>query len=273
MPTKTREQEQTETFLAIAATFSTGLYRLYSARVAALAGLVAIYRAHTVALPERDNHPLWEVVEEIINLEYQDYDNSRYLSELSFLVYATTLFDTFLTETTRFLFLRHPAALGDDCPIQVDAVLKARSRFDLLNAVVNKRVRSIANEGFPIRIRLLKKTFGLRFSLPADVAESLKHCSTTRNTVVHDQAFYEVYLDSRGRLSKRSIRCPRHPTPVPSKDFKAAMSVYRQAVWLISDAILVHTLGVEKTSPEYRAAKGMLAHKKPVPVPVLDEVN
>ena len=273
MPTKTREQKQTETFLAIAGTFSTGIYRLYSARVAALAGLYAILKAHTVALPKKDDHPLWEVVEQIIDLDYRDFDNSKYLSELSFLVYGTTLFDTFLTETTRFLFLRHPASLGDDCPIQVDAVLRAKSKSDLLNAVVNKRVRSIANEGFPNRINLLKKTFGLQFSLPADVSESLKHCSTTRNTVVHDQAFYEVYLDSRGQLSTRRIRCPVHPTPVPSKDFKAAMGVYRQAVWLISDAILVHTLGVDRTSPEYRAAKAMLGQKKPVPAVVLKEVD
>lgn len=93
---------------AVALNFYEGYVRLCNARVAALSAMVAMHEVHGPELPAKDNHKLWKIVDCLSKVEYGEYDSFSYLSYVIYLVYGTTLFDCFLSEITRFLFLRNP---------------------------------------------------------------------------------------------------------------------------------------------------------------------
>jgi hypothetical protein len=235
---------------AVALNYLQGLLRLEYARAAALSAMLAMRQAHGPELPARDKHALWTVVDVLCNVEYSAFDSFCYLSDVVYLVYGTTLFDCFLSEITRFLFLRHPAALGDEYPIKLQSVLHARSRYDVLNLAVGKRVRDLGYKTFRERLRVLDERFGLKVGLPRKVQKALEHYSSRRNAMVHDQAFLEVRLNGRGKLVVKGTKSPRRPTPVTGCELRDAIDAYSSSVRLITEAVAEQVLGFKKGSPE-----------------------
>jgi hypothetical protein len=90
-----------------------GVIRLLKARLAynkASLALAALHAKSECGAAEGDK--VNDVVEMLRDITYPEFDSFCYLTEASYLIYGTTLFDTFLTETTRFLLLRFPHAMG-----------------------------------------------------------------------------------------------------------------------------------------------------------------
>lgn len=259
---KKRKDPRAAVYQATSYTFLSGAIRLHNARIATLCASVAISKAHSTPLPEPDDHPLWSVLKPLLEIEPREYDSFLYLSDLVYIVYGTTLFDTFLSETTRFLFLNSPAALGDDSQLKLEAVLRARSRFDVLNFVVEKRVRDISFQSFRERLRFLKERFGLRFSLPSTVAAALEHYSSVRNTIVHDQGFLELFLNARGKIAARQVRCSRHPTAVSASDLPKALDAYKAAMALVHEAVLEQVLHQPHSNPNASVSPKAQARKR-----------
>src|SRR3954464_3842890 len=125
------EDQNTKIFLAIPLSFMKGMVRLHSARLAAgtldVAYRHAIYEDFEAAISQKSQSQdrcaviLRQVTsEQITSLEYV-----RHISEL---VYATTLFDTFLTDITRFLFLLMPKSAGKNSLITLEALLSNSSK-------------------------------------------------------------------------------------------------------------------------------------------------
>jgi hypothetical protein len=259
------DQAALEAYSAIAVTFQHGLLRLSLGRIASLQSAIAIARVHTDELPERDDHPLWEVVDRLSEIEYSEFDSFCYITDLSDLVYATAVFDTFLSETTRFLFLRNPAALGSDCQVPLDMVLKARSKPDVLNKLVAKKTREMAYLSLTERMKVLRQRFGLKPILPKGVREALGDFSSIRNTVLHDQGLFEIKIDGRGRLTTTQRACLRHPTPITHADLKRARDAYARAVKEIAKAVFTQVLRVSKGSPEYESIEKLLEGGEELP--------
>jgi hypothetical protein len=128
-------------FITIAYSFMKGVVRLHSARYAgwhlslahhraAHAGLEAAL-AETPQSQDRVAVTLREVTKDQIRaLEYV-----RYISEL---VYATTLFDTFLTDATRFLFLLQPKSIGKNSAVSLEILLSSNSKSEAITDAVNR---------------------------------------------------------------------------------------------------------------------------------------
>jgi hypothetical protein len=59
-------------------------------------------------------------------MSYEEFDSFHYLTDISQLVHATALLDTYLSDTARFLLLLHPGALGMRQALDIHDVLAAR---------------------------------------------------------------------------------------------------------------------------------------------------
>jgi hypothetical protein len=187
---------------------------------------------------------LADILNDLSGVGYSDFDGYRYVTGCSLLVYATALFDSFLSGTSGFLLTLHPKALGESCQLTVQELLNATSKYDAVNQAVRRRVRSLSFETFLERLRFLNRTFGLGITLDADEHSELEHCSTLRNAVVHDQASFVVDLDDKGEISVRQDKCFRHPTPVGSDELASALKVYLSVCRRIYIAVMSKVLKV-----------------------------
>ena len=95
---------------SIAAGFVQGLTRLYEARITSLSMTAAVCRLRIGSVDGPVGAPKHPVIDDLLSVSYQEFDSFRYVTDVSHLVYATTLLDTFLSDTTRFLLLLFPAA-------------------------------------------------------------------------------------------------------------------------------------------------------------------
>jgi len=89
-------------------------------------------------------------------------DSHTYVTDLSHLIYATSLLDTFLSETTLFLFLLHPLSMGKNQQVPLRMVIEASSRNETLTQAARARTREISYLPFLGRLQFLRDTFGLR---------------------------------------------------------------------------------------------------------------
>ena len=169
-------------------------------------------------------------------------ENFIYVTRISHLIYATSLLDTFLSDTTRFLFLRTPAALGGGHIITMKSVLASSSRSDLITQAVAKKVRDLSFRTFLDRIEALKDSFGLRVEQSDTDVETLEHFSSLRNTIVHDQGFIDLLLSEDGELSAIRKTCPIHPTPVSDDDLLEAIRTYFGVIRAVYDAVVGQVL-------------------------------
>ncbi len=245
MGSKADEAAQ-EAYRAIAVTFSHGVVRLLGYRIAALSACVAILKANTRELPPRDEHQLWDVVERLQDIAPSEYLSFEYMSNITHLVYATALFDTFLSETTRFLFLKQPRSLGNDTQLSLRTLLESRSRADAINRVVDKRVRELGFSGFKQRIEELERRFGLVTGMPEEVTATLERFASTRSTILHDQGLFQICLDSRGRISTSQRACLMQPTPISNAEAKEAVNAYGEGVRRIALSVMTQVLHLEE---------------------------
>lgn len=173
---------------------------------------------------------------------YEEYDAYGYLTNTSYIVYATTLLDTFLTETTRFLLLLFPKTLGKKQTVPLDIVLESTSRAKIIEDAVGKKVRELGHTGFLERLAFLREQFGLLINLSDQDIKELSHFSGIRNTVVHDQRVFELLLDDSCSVVAKLHVCPQHPTPIASKDYKHAEQVYKHVISKVYRAVVSDVL-------------------------------
>ena len=238
-----------------ASTFGLGLIRLQEARIARLTVQIVLSRYHLESPKNFSTHPYSEVLAELAKVSYSEFDSFRYVSDASYLVYATTLLDTFLTDTTRFILLLNPGAIGDAQSVSLKALLSARSRSDLITQAATKKAREISYLPFLARLEYLRRTFGLSVTLDEGTTAELAHYADVRNVIVHDQGVFDVDLDDVGTLRIRRKTCPRHPTPVTSDDLDRAKTSYIKCVREVYRDVMQHVL----RAPEDEAFKGLLS--------------
>ncbi len=227
---------------ALASAFSLGLIRLQEARIVCLTARLALFKYHAESPKESSTHPYSGVLAELASVSYSEFDSFCYVSDSSYLVYATTLLDTFLTDTTRFLLMLNPGAIGDAQSVSLKALLSARSRSELITQAATKKAREISYLPFLARLEYLRRTFGLSIALDEDTTADLAHYADVRNVIVHDQGVFEVDLDDAGAVRIRRKTCPRHPTPVTSDDLAKGQTSYTKCVREVYRDVMQHVL-------------------------------
>jgi len=193
----------------------------------------------------------------ISDISSQEYEAFCYVSNISLLVYATTLLDTFISETTNFLIMRHPEILINEITVVFEDILAAHSKAALLTDTISNKVRFISFRSFLDRIEYLRKKFGLDIKLKDDTIEALTHFSDLRNVIIHDQSVFELELDDKMSLVIKQKKCPIHPTPIRDEDLLKAWTAYRTIIKKIYLSIVSQVLKCED-SPKIKEVLELL---------------
>lgn len=210
------------TYAEICSAFWQGTIRLWHARATSLSLQVALLSFHG---PEKEKIPpeilslrLGTVLSDLSPSHYEAYER---VTAASHLVYATALFDSFLTDTTRFLLLRDPLKLGNKSSVSWETFLNAKARLPTITEAVTRRVREIAFWPFLRRIEFMNKTFDAQITPNSEDIQELNRFASIRNAIVHDHALFEPILDEEDHV----IAKPRKPSHFDFADSDVANAI------------------------------------------------
>lgn len=206
-----RDRGLIRTYSCVAESFLRGIVRLYQARIVFKGHEAFLIGLHTKQVDLSGIGDEAKRLLDMCRVSYAEYDSYSYLVEASMFVYGTTLFDTFLSDTTRFLYLANLDQLAEK-GVQVPLrEVVAKSRAAIINETVSAKSRKLASRPFSQRIETLDKRFRLKLTIPDATRRTLEHFSSIRNSFIHDQAVYDVTMNEDGEVQARRKTCPLHP--------------------------------------------------------------
>ena len=191
------------TYSRIALAFGASFGRLVQAMLVSARFSAIYYRSRADRIETGSVDLTSDAAMHIFKTSETQLESFRYISDLSFLVYATTLLDSFLNDTTKFLLLLHPRAIGKDQSIKMDDLLSASSKHEAICIAAQRKVRDISFLSFLARVKYLKEHFGLHVELDEDLIKDLDHYLGLRNVLVHDQSVFDIGLDEEGKLTEQ----------------------------------------------------------------------
>ena len=107
-----KHQDTAEIFSRLVLAYFQGCYRFNDAQLAFELLSAALITYRTSQEVDISEHPYSEVLDYVKRTSTRAYRAFEYVGRISHLVYATTLFDTFISDCTHFLLLLHPRAMG-----------------------------------------------------------------------------------------------------------------------------------------------------------------
>jgi hypothetical protein len=229
-------------YTRIADSFLLGMMGVWKARIVSstLTILLFAYRASKSEIdkevPSASTAKLLHELEHLSLDEYLGYEN---VTNASHFVYVMALFDSFLSDTTKFLLLLKPEALGQECKVPLGAVLAANSRSAFITDEVIRRVKKIGFQPFSTRLEFLEKRFAFQLGLGPEVTASLERLADQRNALVHDLGALSLSLDADQKLVVETRSCPLHPAPVERKVVLEAAEAFLN----ISSTLHAHVMG------------------------------
>ena len=240
------EDPAVKAYESLAVSFIQGLIRIWGAEAASARLVCACMAFHQPGHVPVEGKAA-QVFDHLARIEYRSFDAFQYVTNVSHLIYATTLLDTFLTDTTCFLFLLFPHSMGKDQQLPLRVLIDASSRNDALTKAAISRAREISYLSFEARIEFLVQTFGLHLSLTKEDVAVLNHYAGIRNVAVHDQGIYELHLDENGRPFSSRKTCPRHPTRIKGEELEMAIHLYDKVGRSVGDAVFRQVLKQTKS--------------------------
>jgi hypothetical protein len=235
-----------ETYLNIAFSFSRGVVRIWGAEAASARLLCALKGFQTLDQPSREG-PAAAVLQHLARVPYNSIESLAYVTNVSHLLYATTLFDTFLSETIQFLFLLRPRAIGEEQPVPLRALIDATSKSEAITQAASARAREIGYLPFTERIEFLRETFGLEITVSTETASGLAHFSSNRDSAGRDQGSRPLQLDERGDViftqNVPAKNAAAHLSPkIGRDDVRWAVDSYEQSARAIARAVFTQVL-------------------------------
>lgn len=240
-----------ETYLNIAFSFSREVVRIWGAEAASSRLLRALNGFQRLDEPILQG-PASPVLQHLARIPYNAMESFIYVTNVSHLLYAATLFDTFLSETTQFLFLLLPRAMGEEQPVPLRALLDPASKHDAITQAAVARAHQIGELSFAERIQFLRQTHNLDIPLTAETAEGLaRFCSVRDNPSAPDQGTFRLKLDDRGdavlknpsrQKVSRQDAVPHHTTKIGCDDVRWAIDSYEQAARAVATAVFTQIL-------------------------------
>lgn len=174
------------------------------------------------------------------------------------LIASITMFDSFLSDLMRLLFLHQPKALPKEKQCSFGEILAADSYEQLLEHVVSRMVHELAYKSYPERLKYLEKRFHIKSSDAEDRLPSLVKFAELRNKVVHDTASYSYGVATGGRELKTERKS------VPRVDFYTSMNSAMVVAEVIDALFVAATRKVFKREPAIRlmTPSVIAAHEK-----------
>lgn len=200
-----------ELFMSLALAATDNLKRLNSARVVDLSTRLAILNYHVLEASKRDESlKKYRFVQLLDKIELDDFKDYQTITQTSYLVHGMAILDSFLTETTSFLFLKTPATLGKKDGVSWEIFLDRKKRINTIVEAANRKARDLAFWPFNRRLEFLEKNFHLKIEIAEDIMAAVIRYISIRNSAVHDHTIIGLTLDERDAI----VGCTRdEPTP------------------------------------------------------------
>jgi len=231
-----------ETYLNVSSSFFRGIDRIWEAESALARLLGALTESRTSSLPCEDAAAAG-VFRYLARITGKSQGSLEYVTNIAHLMYATMLLDTFLSETTQFLFLLSPRAMGDNQPVPLRGLIDSPWRNDAISCAALARASEIGKLPFPERIQFLQETFGLQITIAADALAGVEHFSCVSSNMTHDQqGSFQLQLDGRGDIVAKEQTCPRHARKISREDVRWAIDSFERAARPVVEAVFSQLL-------------------------------
>jgi hypothetical protein len=235
--------ETIATYKGLYIALTQGHVRLYNALIASSRlTLACVLTFATEREKGSENAREARILPIIEGIGQETLDGFTYVERISHLIYATTLLDTFLLETTTFLFLMFPRAMGKSHQIPIKTLIESASLSSALTQAAHTRARDISFKTFEDRIQFLRDAFGLRVDLERRTQELLDHYTDIRNSAIHDQGIFELALDDSGNVKSKQKTCALHPTQLTDDDPMDAFKAYQKICNAVASAVFEQVL-------------------------------
>jgi len=238
-------------YTRVAESFVVGMMGVWKARIVSntVSILVAKYQMACAELPVGEWTPRTADLLKALRLVSPDeYFGFRDVTDASHFVYATALFDSFLSESTKFLLLLKPEALGEDCKVPIGAVLAAKSRSDIINNEVLRRAKNLGFQPVTNRLEFLQRRFGLGPLVSPSMMERLQDFIAQRNRLVHDLGTFALAVGEDRELLLRARACPHHPAQLETRAILEAAHVYLTVGFNLYKGVMCSFLKAEPTN-------------------------
>ncbi len=236
-------QKSYETYTHIVLGYADGLFRVAAARMTQLTLEIAVLKFRATASPRPQVPAEYsEVLQELESISPAAHADLKYIANFGQLVFVTTLLDTFLTDTTEFIFMLRPASIGKSQGITVADIVDAKSTSELLRRAVEQKAREVSYKSFIERVEYLEKQYGLQLKLDAQTRKQIEHHSSVRNVLIHDHAAYDLRLDPDGSVIADPKGPAGRPRLVAGEDIRDAVIAYGKVVESVGNSIFVDFL-------------------------------
>lgn len=111
------------------------------------------------------------------------------------LVYTVSVFDAFLSDLSKFLYLTNLKAIPIDITLPVNELTSSAKVSSAITTRVDKKCRDIAAQPMIDRIMKLNDQFKLGIDLEKDERDRIARLSQVRNQLVHSHADFSLQLD------------------------------------------------------------------------------
>ena len=144
---------------------------------------------HVLVAVEEDQHHKFKLAGNWGQISPENFALFATVYCQNMLMTAITLFDTFLSDVTRFLLLVYPKSISDQ-QIKLHEILDLTSVAEIIDEVVARKARGISYKNYRDRIKFLENTFGIDASNLSDKIDLLEQCVELRNSIVHDVSLF-----------------------------------------------------------------------------------
>ena len=251
-----RDENTIRSYVAICQTFLEGVVRLVDSQVAFMTVMNGFtgYRER-IAKTEPEDGPYADILRPFEEVSLKQFWSAQYVHTISNLIYAASLFDTFLNESTIFLLLLIPEAIGKAYQVPIRSLIDGQSRSSILTEVAKQKARDISFKSFKERLGVLRDTFGIPIALTDDTIAALEHFSNLRNSAVHDQGFFALSLEEAGSIKHDLRTSPTFPSNIIPEDSDKAEKMFRFVALTVANDIFKGVLKADHGSlPSYLEA-------------------
>lgn len=219
-------------YLQVVLSFSEGLLRIWGAEAAYARLSCALIAFHALGRPGLDG-PAAEVLQHLEKVRFSSFESMAHVTDVSHLIYATSLFDSFLSDTTVFLFLLIPRAMGKNQQVSLHVLVEASSKTELISELAVARSREIAYLPIAGRLQFLRHTFGLKIAVDDGTLALISNFTAIRNEAVHDQSIFKLRLGEDGAVSAT----PRVLAKLAYEELHVAIDIYGKVARAVYDPV------------------------------------
>lgn len=128
-------------------------------------------------------------------------DNFLNVKNSSFLIYATAIFDSYLSDVMKFLIFLNPGPYKKELSFTFEECDGLSSINEIKKKMIDRKVRLISHKSFNDRFKEFKRAYGLKIDITNKELAQLNKTSSIRNTITHNNSFLDLAYDAEGLVS------------------------------------------------------------------------